>query len=80
MHLPGVQRVFVHWHKGDAIIKEEIFEKGNPHFHEPTTAALSANYLYVLANSHLATYNANKQSTSGKESLLKPVTILRYKL
>lgn len=66
--------------KGDAIIKENIIEKGNAHFHEPTTAALSGNYLYVLANSHLATYNANKQSTKGKESLMKPVAIVRYKL
>ena len=66
--------------KGDAIIKEDILEKGNPHFYEPTTSALSDKYLYVLANSHLATYNANKQSTKGKEDQLKPVTIVRYEL
>jgi hypothetical protein len=66
--------------KGDVIVKEEIIEKSNPHFYEPTTAAISGQYIYVLANSHLAAYNANKQSTKGIESQLKPVTILRYKL
>lgn len=66
--------------KGDAIINEEIIEKGNPHFHEPTTAALAENYLYVLANSHLASYNGNKESTKGIENQLTPVKILRYKL
>lgn len=66
--------------KGTTIIKEEIIDKGNPKFFQPTTAALANKQLFVLANSHLEVYNANKQSTKGKEDQLKPVTILSYKL
>ncbi len=66
--------------KGTTIIKEEIIDKGNPKFFQPTTAALANKQLFVLANSHLEVYNANEQSTKGKEDLLTPVTILSYKL
>src|SRR5688500_1311206 len=65
---------------GTTIIKEEIIDKGNPKFFQPTTAALANKQLFVLANSHLEIYNANKQSTKGKEDQLTPVTILSYKL
>ena len=66
--------------KGTTVIKEEIIDKGNPKFFQPTTAALTNKQLFVLANSHLEVYNANKQSTKGKEDQLTPVTILSYKL
>ena len=65
---------------GDRIINEEIIDKGNSNFFQPTTLALSNKQLLVLANSHLDIYNNNKQSTVGKEDQLKPITILRYKL
>jgi len=66
--------------KGATITKEEIIDKGNPKFFQPTTAALTNKRLFVLANSHLEVYNANKQSTKGKEDQLTPVTILSYNL
>jgi DNA-binding beta-propeller fold protein YncE len=66
--------------KGDEIIDEKIIEKGNPYFKEPTTAAIVNNTLYVLANSHLGNYNANKESTRGIEEQLTPVVILKYRL
>jgi sugar lactone lactonase YvrE len=65
---------------GDSIVKEQIVERGNPSFADPTTAALHKNRLYVIANSHLDVYNKNKTSTRGIEGMLKPVTILVYKL
>ena len=66
--------------EGTSIIKEEIIDKGNAKFFQPTTAALANKQLFVLANSHLEVYNANKQSTKGKEDQLTPVTILSYNL
>ncbi|HEY6977700.1 MAG TPA: hypothetical protein VH396_15485 [Chitinophagaceae bacterium] len=65
---------------GDKIINERIIDKGNTLFHEPTTAVALENNLYVLSNSYLAAYNANKESTAGIEDKLGPVTILVYKL
>jgi outer membrane protein assembly factor BamB len=65
---------------GTAIAEERIIDRGNALFYEPTTAAVAGDYLYVIANSHLATYNANKQSVKGVENKLKPVTVIRYRL
>ncbi len=62
------------------VVKEETIDKANPRFAEPTTLAVAGNKLFVLANSHLAVYNANKESTKGIEDQLKPVVILQYKL
>jgi len=65
---------------GDKIINERIIDKGNSLFHETTTAAVLENNLYVLSNSYLAAYNANKESVAGIEDKLGSVTILVYKL
>ena len=65
---------------GSTITGERYIDRGHAAFHEPTTAALSGNKLYVLANSHLATYNANKQSVTGVEHKLTPVAIVVYEL
>jgi len=66
--------------EGDKIINERIIDKGNALFHEPTTAAVSGNNLYVLSNSYLAAYYKNKESVEGIEDKLGAVTILVYKL
>lgn len=65
---------------GDAITQERILDAGHEVFFEPTTSALKGNKLYVLANSHLAAYNANKQSVKGVEDKLTPVAIVCYEL
>ncbi len=65
---------------GESIEREKILDQGNPLFADPTTAALYRNKLYVIANSHLDVFNANKTSTKGIENKLRPVTILVYKL
>lgn len=65
--------------KGD-VIREELLDEGNSYFFEPTTLAVTGKKLFVLANSHLAAYNANHQSIKGIEEQLKPVTILQYRL
>jgi outer membrane protein assembly factor BamB len=65
---------------GDEIISEKIIDKGNELFHDPTTAAILENKLYVLANSYLGEYNANKESAEGISDKLGPVAILVYKL
>jgi streptogramin lyase len=65
---------------GDKIVGERIIDKGNELFHEPTTAAVLGNNLYVLANSYLAAYNANKESVKGIEDKLGSVAILVYRL
>jgi hypothetical protein len=65
---------------GDKIVSEKIIDKGNELFHEPTTAAVFSNKLYVLANSYLGAYNANKESVAGIEDKLGSVTILAYDL
>lgn len=66
--------------QGDSILAEKILDRGHPSFYEPTTAALANNKLYVLANSHLASYNANKESTAGVSEKLTPVTVVVYSL
>lgn len=65
---------------GDKIISEKIIDRGNELFHDPTTAAILGNKLYILANSYLGEYNANKESAKGISDKLGPVTILVYKL
>lgn len=65
---------------GKSITGERYIDRGHPAFHEPTTAALSGNRLYVLANSHLSAYNANKESVKGVEDKLTPVTVVVYEL
>jgi len=62
------------------VIKEELIDNDNPHYVEPTTLCVTGKKLFVLANSHLAAYNANKESTKGIEHQLKPITILQYQL
>ncbi len=65
---------------GDKIVNEKIIDKGNELFHDPTTAAIVGNKLYVLANSYLGEYNANKESAKGISDQLGPVTVLVYEL
>ena len=66
--------------RGDKIISEKVIDKGNELFHEPTTAALLENKLYVVANSYLSAYNTNHESVKGIEDKLGPVTVLVYEL
>ncbi len=63
---------------GAAIVEEKIIQKGHPLFREPTTLAVAGNKLYVLANSNLGVYNANKESVKGVEQKLSPISILVY--
>jgi DNA-binding beta-propeller fold protein YncE len=65
---------------GDGIVSEKVIDKGNALFHDPTTAAIRGNQLYVLANSYLGEYNANKESVKGISAQLGPVTVLIYEL
>lgn len=65
---------------GDKIESEKIIDQGNALFHDPTTAALLNNKLYVLANSYLMEYNANKESAVGITDKLGPVVVLVYDL
>ena len=65
---------------GTKIVAEKIIDRGNEWFYEPTTATISGNKLYVLANSHLGFFNANKESTAGIEDKLKPVVVIVYEL
>ncbi|HEX2532769.1 MAG TPA: hypothetical protein VHK69_03480 [Chitinophagaceae bacterium] len=65
---------------GTAITGETLLDRGAPYFHEPTTAALYGDRLYVLTNSHLALYNANKESTAGKVDQFLPVVVAEYRL
>lgn len=65
---------------GDKIISEKIIDKGNEWFHDPTTAAVLGNKLYVLANSYLGEYNANKETAKGIVDKLGPVVVLVYDL
>ena len=65
---------------GDKITSERIIDMGNSYFHEPTTLGIHNNRIYVLANSYLAAYNANKESVEGIKDKLGPVTVLVYNL
>jgi streptogramin lyase len=66
--------------EGNQIVSERIIDEANHHFQEPTTAVVFSNKLYVLANSHLAAYNKNKESVKGIENELSPVVIVVYPL
>ncbi|HEV7332466.1 MAG TPA: hypothetical protein VGN63_15620 [Flavisolibacter sp.] len=61
---------------GTGVESEMVLVKGHPAMEDPTTAALHNNRLYVLANSHLDAYNANKTSVKGIEDKLKKPVIL----
>jgi hypothetical protein len=78
----GGQRVYRYKLNEDwrSISAESDIDKGNKHFHEPTTLAPGKRFLYVIANSHLDEYNKNKESTEGIEEQLTSPVIIRYKL
>ncbi len=65
--------------KKQQIINETIMDKGNPAFADPTTAAKFGNKLYVIANSHLDQFNANKETVTGIEDKLTPLKLVLYK-
>jgi sugar lactone lactonase YvrE len=66
--------------KRQRIISESVIDRGNPAFADPTTAAKSGNKLYVIANSHLDHFNANKESVIGIENKLTPLKLVVYGL
>jgi sugar lactone lactonase YvrE len=66
--------------KKNKIITEKIIDRGNSSFADPTTAAAYRKKLYVIANSHLDQFNANKESVKGIEGRLTPLKILVYPL
>jgi hypothetical protein len=66
--------------KRQQIIAEAVLEIGNPAFADPTTAAKFGNKLYVIANSHLDQFNANKETTAGIETKLTPLKLILYPL
>ena len=62
------------------IISEAVIDKGNPAFADPTTAAKFGKKLYVIANSHLDQFNANKETVTGIENALTPLKLICYGL
>lgn len=62
------------------IIAETIIDRGNAAFSDPTTAAKFKDKLYVIANSHLDQFNANKESVAGIEDKLTPLKLVVYSL
>ena len=66
--------------KRQRIISEEVIDRGNKAFADPTTAARFGNKLYVIANSHLDQFNANKESVVGIENKLTPLKLVWYAL
>lgn len=64
--------------KRQQIISEAIIDKGNPAFADPTTAAKFRNKVYVIANSHLSQFNANKETVQGIENSLAPLKLVVY--
>lgn len=66
--------------KKQRIVSESIIDRGNAAFADPTTAVKSGNKLYVIANSHLDHYNANKESIIGIENKLTPLKLVVYRL
>lgn len=66
--------------KKHRIISETVMDKGNPAFADPTTAAKFGNRLYVIANSHLDQFNANKETVKGIENKLTPLKLVLYAL
>lgn len=63
---------------GDQILSVHTIDRDNKYFREPTTAALLANRLYVVANSYLSTYNENGESVKGIEEQLGSTVVLVY--
>jgi len=66
--------------KRQRILSEEVIDRGNKAFADPTTAAKFGNKLYVIANSHLDQFNANKESVVGIENTLTPLKLVLYGL
>jgi sugar lactone lactonase YvrE len=66
--------------KRQQIISEKVIDKGNTSFADPTTAAKFNNKLYVIANSHLEQFNANKETVVGIEKALTPLKLVVYGL
>lgn len=64
--------------KRQQIISEKIIDRGNADFADPTTAAKFKNKLYVIANSHLDQFNANKETVKGIEKALTPLKLVVY--
>lgn len=64
--------------KRQQIISETVIDQGNTAFADPTTAAKFGNKLYVIANSHLDQFNANKETVVGIEKVLTPLKLLVY--
>lgn len=62
---------------GNNVESEKILNAGYKHYADPTTVALYKNALYVITNSHLDSFNKNKTSTKGIESVLKPLRLLK---
>jgi streptogramin lyase len=65
---------------GKLIKSETVLDSGNPNFKDPTTAVILNDVLYVIANSHLDQFNRNKETVSGIEKSLSPLTLLLYPL
>ena len=57
-----------------------MIDKGNPVFADPTTAAKLGKKLFVIANSHLDQYNANKEKVEGIEKEMKPLVVVVYEM
>ncbi|MES2774095.1 MAG: hypothetical protein V4722_07915 [Bacteroidota bacterium] len=66
--------------KRESVVLEEVIDKGNPAFADPTTAAKFRNKLYLIANSHLSQFNANKETVKGIENALTPLKLILYDL
>ena len=62
------------------IVSEMVIDRGNAAFSDPTTAAKFKNKLYVIANSHLDQFNANKESVTGIEDKLTSLKLVVYSL
>lgn len=62
------------------IISEVVIDRGHPAFADPTTAAIFGNRLFVIANSHLDQFNANKETVTGIENVLTPLKLVWYPL
>jgi sugar lactone lactonase YvrE len=66
--------------KRQQIISETVVDRGNTVFADPTTAAKYNNKLYVIANSHLEQFNANRETVIGIEKALTPLKLVVYGL
>jgi hypothetical protein len=66
--------------KKEKIVSEKIIDRGNPVFADPTTAVKLGKKLYLIANSHLDQYNANKEKVAGIEKDLKPLMLVVYEM